>query len=614
MLVLVALGCFPLLWWLFASHGHSRRLAFLLAAVAWASYLVTVTELLGLARMLAPLPLALAWVGLLVPLAILVSPTFSQRRELFAVPSCDGRTWAIVTVVAGFLALLLAVALVAPPNTWDSMTYHMARVAHWVQNRSVAPYATSNGRQIHMGPGAEFVILHLQLLTGCDRLANSVQWFALIGSILGVSLIARGLGAGPRGQLFAAALCASIPMGICQATSTQNDLVVAFWLVCFVAIGFAARAADGWARRRRAVLLVAAGLSLGMALLAKATAYIFVLPLALLLLSLVPGAKLTRVGAAVAVLLLAMLVNAGFFARNAAACGNPLGPGVEDVGGEIHTYVNEEISPVTFTSNVLRNVALELYLPFPAWNDHVADVVRVMHSMMGILPSDRRMTLTGQRFSLDLIPFHEDTSPAPIILTLFVVTIVTGIARRTPGWRLTLSYALCLVVSFLLFCVLLKWQPWHARLHLPIVALACPLVGTFIEANVNRRFQAPLVIFILLTSLPTLLLNPSRPVVGRHSVFAVPRTAQYFVNHGDYYATYAAVASAVARERCDRVGLVSSFDAWEYPLWLLLQRANPNVIIEQLEVGNYTRAYAKPFDPCVIIRIDKQGQTVVERR
>ncbi|MCS7249274.1 MAG: hypothetical protein NZ840_13700, partial [Anaerolineales bacterium] len=44
-----------------------------------------------------------------------------------------------------------------------------------------------------------------------------------IGAALGVSSIAEQLGAGVWGQLFAAVLSASIPMGILQGSSTQND-------------------------------------------------------------------------------------------------------------------------------------------------------------------------------------------------------------------------------------------------------------------------------------------------------------------------------------------------------------------------------------------------------
>jgi 4-amino-4-deoxy-L-arabinose transferase-like glycosyltransferase len=71
-------------------------------------------------------------------------------------------------------------------------------------------------------------------LSGGDGLANMIQWFSFIGSIIGISLIARELGADRPGQLFSAAFCATIPMAILQASNTENHLSTAFWLVCFV--------------------------------------------------------------------------------------------------------------------------------------------------------------------------------------------------------------------------------------------------------------------------------------------------------------------------------------------------------------------------------------------
>ena len=123
------------------------------------------------------------------------------------------------------------IAVLAPPNNWDSMTYHMPRVAHWSQNGSVAHYPTHILRQLWLGPWAEFAIMHLYLLTGGDRLANLVQWLAFAGCAVGAAVVAGELGGGRRARGLAAVACATLPMAIAQASSTQNDLVASFWLL-----------------------------------------------------------------------------------------------------------------------------------------------------------------------------------------------------------------------------------------------------------------------------------------------------------------------------------------------------------------------------------------------
>src|SRR5439155_14043743 len=81
------------------------------------------------------------------------------------------------------------------------------------------------------------------------------------------------LGAGPRAQALSALFCATIPMGILQATSTQNDYVLAFWLVCLAFTLLAALAEPA-----NPLYLIGVGASLGLALLTKGTAYVLVGP------------------------------------------------------------------------------------------------------------------------------------------------------------------------------------------------------------------------------------------------------------------------------------------------------------------------------------------------
>jgi 4-amino-4-deoxy-L-arabinose transferase-like glycosyltransferase len=606
MLVVTALGCFPLLWWLMLARTGCGRVGFLLGAVGWATYLVAVTELFSLGELLRPIPLAGAWGVLLIALAVLARRA-AKRHDVARDPWRRFLRNPIALGLAVILCMLLVIAIVAPPNTWDAMTYHMSRVAHWAQNGTVATYATHNARQIHMAPGAEFAILHLQILTGGDRLANLVQWFAFVGCIVGASVIARGLGAGPRGQFFAAALCGSLPMAVLQATSTQNDLVAALWLVAFVALGLELRHSS-----HQRLLIVAMGLSLGLAVLTKPTAFLVLPAFSLFVLFAIPVSPWLRVRGAAVVLLLGALVNAGYFTRNALASGSVLGPQVEEADGVTYSYTNDVVTPRTVTSNVLRNVALQLALPSWIWNKRVGEFVRTAHFLMGVDIDDPRTTMGRQQFHLSGAGDREDQAQGVIILLLGAVALLVLLRAKDSQRRLQLAYICCVIVSFVLFCAMLKWQPWNTRLHLPMLILLTPAVGAFLERHLPRVAQTPLVLIVLLACLPNVLRNPSRPMLGKYSIFRVPRAVQYFNNRADLLAPYTTTAEEVATSGCDRVGLIIPQDGWEYPLWVLLKRGQPNVRIEHLAVKNYTAPYAKPFEPCVILRIGKDGRPVVQ--
>ena len=173
----------------------------------------------------------------------------------------------VIVVIAG------VTAIVAPPNTYDSMTYHLPRMMHWIQHQSVAHYPTHIPRQLHFPPGAEFILTHLHILAGNDRLLNLVQWLGMVGSVVGVSLLAQQFGAAGPGQVVASVVAATLPMGMLQASSTQNDYVVTFWLVCLAYFVLVAIRRPGWG------VSAGVGASLGLALLTKATAYLFAAPL-----------------------------------------------------------------------------------------------------------------------------------------------------------------------------------------------------------------------------------------------------------------------------------------------------------------------------------------------
>ena len=76
--------------------------------------------------------------------------------------------------IIAILILTLLTALIYPPNTPDSLSYHMSKVMHWIQNGNVEFYSTSITRQLYLSPFSEFVILHLQLLTNGSR---SLRWW-----------------------------------------------------------------------------------------------------------------------------------------------------------------------------------------------------------------------------------------------------------------------------------------------------------------------------------------------------------------------------------------------------------------------------------------------------
>ena len=570
------------------------RKAVLAAAVAGGVFVTLLTEILSLFGALTPRGVALGWGMALVAVGAFLA---RRHRRSGAGPGLGARLarvrgldLAMAAWMALVMALTGAIALSAVPSTYDSMTYHLARVAHWAQAGSVTFYPTHVIRQLYQPPWAEYAVLHLYLLARGDRLANLVQWGAMVASVLGVSVIARQLGAGARGQLVAAFACATIPMGVLQASTTQNDYAVALWLVCLVSSLLALDSAPGLGPT------VAAGASLGLALLTKGTGYVYAAPFVIALVLAGRGRPLSRkIGQGLAIGLCALALNAPHYARNAELFRSPLGPGGE---GEFR-YANEALSPAILASNVIRNVGLHAGTPWTAVNAGVGRAIEAAHALMGIAVNDPRATWPTTRFEVGAPTASEDLASNGLHLLLIAVALAAALSLR--AGRRVAAFAGCLVAAFALFCLALRWQPWHSRLHLPLFVLGSALVGVVLA----RLRPAPLVIALVAMGVSPVYAvthSPTARLQGRRSVFRMTWAEQRERQAGP---GYIGAARYVASSGCRDVGLVLGTDDREYFLWGLLADARWRGRLDHVLVDNVSArrpSAASSLEPCAIVR------------
>jgi hypothetical protein len=605
MLLTLPLFAFALLVDRYWRPGRDVREAFLAAAITWGVITVLLTELLSLLGALRIPWLAVGWAGVAAGAAVW---TFCSKVAPWKRDMRLARPGRMSVVLAAPVTLVVAVtALVANlgrPNNSDSMVYHLARVMHWVQNGSVAYYPSHINRQLYNPPGAEYAVLQALVLGGDDRFANLVQWFSMLGSLVGVSLVAKQLGAGRRGQLLAALIAATLPMGILQASSTQNDYVTAFWLVCL------AVAVLNWRERHESppAAALAVGASLGLALLTKTSAYLLASALLLLLLPRTrPGGTWLRAIALVG--LAALALNAPFYARNFELYGAPLGPhqpGAGSVPGHVSRVTNEAMSPGILASSLTRNVAIHLGTPLPAVNRAVEQVIRALHSALGIDPDDRRTTWLD--FVFAVLPPEPRENTAGNLPHLLLITVALGLGSASPSLRANgraWAYAGALALGFLLFCLVLKWQPTHSRLHLGLFVLWAPFVGLVLEGL--RPLVLGLVALVLVAwSRPFLFDNWSHPLVGEYSVLTANRRDQYFFNGPDKQDDYLGATAFLQRTDCRDVGLVLSWRDWEYPIWAMLPEVRESGRIEHVGVSDVSArlvARRPPFEPCAVLAV-----------
>jgi hypothetical protein len=281
----------------------------------------------------------------------------------------------ITACIAAIIALLALTAWLSPPNTFDALAYHMPRVVYWTQSGSVAFFPSPYLSQISAPPLDEYLKLHVYVLAGGDRLVNLVSVAAFAACVVGASAIAGELGLNSKGQAFAAILCATLPSGVLQASGPKNDCLTALWLVCLVYFAI---------RTRPAFL----GLSLGLALATKGTAYLFAPPLlagALWIAARQKRRALPWLPCALWVVSGVLLANGPHFARNFAFSGSPLGYDAPFDDGRFR-WRNENPGWRVTVSDVLRHVSEQLGSGNPRWNRGEYDLVLRAHNWLKLDP------------------------------------------------------------------------------------------------------------------------------------------------------------------------------------------------------------------------------------
>ena len=632
---------FGTLFVLFVAVGRDGlRQSFLHAATVYTLCLVFVTEALSIWNLLR-LPALLAFWTACALFAAGCLLRWGDRRTTMqtlsrALVACRTARLELLAVAA-ILAAVLLVALVAPPNNWESMNYRLTRVVMWMQQGSVAHYPSPDAIQLFFPPLSEYNILNFQILSGGDRFTNMDHWFALAGCGILASLIAKGLRQPFPVQVLAAVIAVTLPMGIVHGSSTQGNLPVAFWLLAFTV--FVLR----YFTRPSTVRLVCCGLAFGFALLSKGTTYWIGSPLAatLFLCAIVrtrgwrPRLRLAAAG--VVTLMVALSVNGGLYWRNWDLFGHPMYSNLD-----AHSAVNSEFFEPSasgvraLTSGLIRNAALHWGVPSEGANRFTLDVLRrVTGDRLLSVPEATRGTPS---FLDSGIPFSlGEYRTGNFVHFWFLSASLAGILLfrkrlRFDPWVVCLALAVALSAVF--FCGAVRWEQWNARYHLPLFMLGAPLAAAFAARLLSARAAGAgsgrsahagrgaggvrrLATVFAALSIPWVVSNDSRPfyppawiwqsgpVSSSPSIFVRDRAHMYFNAYPpNIFSSYDRALDALAALNPTEVGILFG-ERWAYyPIWALLN--DKMDVVPRLGfvgVDNDSSVFGAGFAPSTILDV-----------
>ena len=416
-----------------------------------------------------------------------------------------------------------------------------------------------------------------------------------------------------------ALFCATIPMAILQAGTTQTDLLVAFWLICGAYFIFKSR-------QYSSMDLAWISLAFSLAILMKPTAYFFGLPLGIVLLYRIGICN--RVGKvmsshALRTFILICCVALGSIAlsipsywRNYHTFGNILGPD----SGTRCTVVG--IKPLV--SNLTRTIALNLPLPsYWRWVETIHDTILELDI------DDERTTFAGNSFSkcpewLFLLP-DEDFVGNPLHILLITFTAGTVLIWRSRRKDPSIGNMLLLLFSIfcgvIIFNLLIKWQIWGNRLLLATIILSSPVVGSVISLR-RRPLVATLILVLLLQGAiyglfavrhPLISLKYlNSPIFRSDSIFKNSRENLYFNGNFEYMKKpIQELNHRILTDGCQVIGLKLARPEFEYPIWVMLNNSRTEKIkIKHIEVDNLSKHLSPEFpddDMCAIADVAEKS-------
>lgn len=437
----------------------SWRLSFCLSLQAFALLSFLFVEILGFFDAIGFYECLVFWaICTIVP--IFFNVKYYKSRPKFDSFRLKGSRMILFSIII-FVLTFISGALYAP-NTIDSTVYHLTRVEFWLQHRNIDYFATQTDRMLYQPPLAEYMLLQFRVLQDSDTFSFIIQWIFMIGSCVGVSLLAELAGLTKKTQNLTFFVASTIPIGILQSSSTQNDIVVSFFIV------MTAYFLIKNLKENQTSASFLSGVSIGQAILTKGTAYVFLFPMCMFwgIMKLIKiykkEVKFLPQLLAFGFLVVPFLAICGsFYYRNFMLLGSPLGVSKE----LFYEYNNQSHSLTSFLSVFLRNISL--HFTVPGVQLIVEKLVFFIHQYVLLIDINDPAT-SFCLYELPMIGLTEDNAGNFLHFILFIPAVIVVFRSKNKVLKTITFFAL---IGFLLFCFQIKWQVWHSRLHIPVFLL-----------------------------------------------------------------------------------------------------------------------------------------------
>lgn len=557
------------------------------------------------------------------------------RQKRVAV-SIDKGYYIWVKVIGIYIILVLIGGILSSQYNVDSMVYHLPRIMHWIQNKSVSHFAAGFEAQVRYPCLSEYLVAQIYLLGHSDKLANLVQTGAYIGSSIMVFCISRKIGASHKFAFTGSCVYLLMPMAIAQAYSTQTDNIAGFFLLTYIFYILDFIQAEKLIMNRQgfiSAILLASNVMLGY--LCKPT-ICFVMVVFFIWMcivrflkrdSLMTLLKYAFVGACMAVLLIlptyfknyqtftlvdkriaeekaAEIIEEGGTAEEVTMPPQIVNPGqalTPDVFNVQVALKDPKVFIVTCVQNIAKN---SLSVCLPRYNEKWLELVNSVGARLNIDTSAFRV-LSNEAF------FYQDMASNPWVMMLIFAAVIVVIIRISRTNKEQTLYGICAVFGFIVQCGFMGYTAYRSRYLVGAMAVMCPAIAVTIEKLRIKNNYKDIILALC-------IFGAGIGGVNTYS-YEIPRIQegilggeihQYFIGAEEDEYVYAELGRIINENGYQKIGL-DGLLYLEYPLWQIVNepRRIENVNMTNVYYGQYEDM---EYIPDCIVRTTSESEPLQE--
>lgn len=489
-----------------------------------------------------------------------------------------------IFIISWLVIILLATLILgfsSPPKNWDALTCYLVRPVIWIQNQTINHYYINHSYQLSNPINPSIAFLWIMIFTKSDYIVFLLQWFSLLIVILTIYKILRTINFNRFISIFTVLIFSTTGIAILEASTTQHDLILtAFILIsCYLILKI-------FKDKDISInYLLFFGLSSGLALGSKSYAFLFI-PGFLLFAIFYNGFSKKKLIKIVYLLLFSTLGFILFTSHNLIQNYYSFGSIMGDKNLVDMTMTNS-ISIKSFIGNYFKYY-FSFYefseFDFKTFGALISKFLNKLYNILGLqIDGIYKYEFTKFRPNIDSSYF------GPIVFFILLPSILINFlflfskkirANKELILRFKTSLFIFLIPSsfFLLFTLLINWQPYAGRYLIPFVAILFVNFAILLEflKNIDKR-QLTLkitTILLLLICIPysfiNLFLNIDANIIPFKfnnkefkTIYSMPYEDRRYTTYGSQWEPLNNFIQKNVREN-SKIGIYTMFQSWDY--------------------------------------------------